>query len=109
VRVCHDVSDGGLAIAVAEMTLAGGIGVTMSVPSDADHGWWFGEDQARYIVAVDDATSARIMEEAHKAGVAAARIGRSGGNALDLGGAGTITLDDLRATADGWLPGYMDA
>lgn len=109
VRVCHDLSDGGLAVAVAEMVLAGGVGVTMSVPPGADHGWWFGEDQARYLVAVDEATGAGIVDDAHKAGVAATRIGKSGGSALDLGGDGSISLDDLRTAADGWLPAYMDA
>ncbi|NQV80304.1 MAG: phosphoribosylformylglycinamidine synthase subunit PurL [Alphaproteobacteria bacterium] len=109
VRVCHDVSDGGLGVAVAEMVLAGGVGVTMSVPDGVDHGWWFGEDQARYILAVDQKTAAQIISDAEKAGIKATRIGTSGGSTLDLGTDGAITLSDLRAVAESWLPEYMNA
>ena len=57
VRACHDVSDGGLLVAVAEMALAGGIGVRLSTgPRDIPgHAFWFGEDQGRYVLAVPDA------------------------------------------------------
>ncbi|MDA0367659.1 MAG: phosphoribosylformylglycinamidine synthase subunit PurL [Proteobacteria bacterium] len=109
VRVCHDVSDGGLGVAVAEMVLAGGVGVTMSVPNGVDHGWWFGEDQARYILAVDQKSAAQIISDSEKVGIKATRIGTSGGSTLDLGADGAITLSDLRAVAEGWLPGYMNA
>src|SRR5262249_2414840 len=53
VSACHDVSDGGLLVAVAEMTMAGTIGATLS--GIANHATAFGEDQARYILAVADA------------------------------------------------------
>ena len=57
VRACHDLSDGGLLVAVAEMALAGGIGASLlgrsaRIPA---HAFWFGEDQARYVLAVADA------------------------------------------------------
>ncbi len=109
VQVCHDVSDGGLGVAIAEMVLAGGVGVTMSVPRGVDHGWWFGEDQARYILAVEQKTAAQIISDAEKVCIKATRIGTSGGSTLDLGADGAITLSDLRAVAEGWLPGYMNA
>ena len=50
----HDVSDGGLLIALAEMAIAGGIGAELLAAPGAivPHAWWFGEDQARYIVTV---------------------------------------------------------
>ena len=52
VSACHDVSDGGLLVALAEMAMAGGIGAAVRgrgrVPR---HAFWFGEDQARYLVA----------------------------------------------------------
>jgi phosphoribosylformylglycinamidine synthase subunit PurL len=52
----HDVSDGGLAVALAEMALAGGVGVSLAPPhhSFSPAGWWFGEDQSRYVIAVRD-------------------------------------------------------
>ena len=53
VRACHDVSDGGLLVAVAEMAMAGGTGARMSAhPRDIPgHAFWFGEDQGRYVLA----------------------------------------------------------
>ena len=54
VRACHDVSDGGLLVAMAEMAMAGRIGVRLSAgPRDIPgHAFWFGEDQGRYVLAV---------------------------------------------------------
>jgi phosphoribosylformylglycinamidine synthase len=109
VRICHDVSDGGIAVAVAEMILAGSVGVTMSVPETADHGWWFGEDQARYIVAVDNKTAMKIEADAKSGGIATMQIGVSGGKALNLGPEGELPVNTLRDAAEGWLPAYMDA
>jgi phosphoribosylformylglycinamidine synthase II len=109
VRICHDVSDGGIAVAVAEMILAGSVGVTMSVPETADHGWWFGEDQARYIVAVDNKTAMKIEADAKSGGIATMQIGVSGGKVLNLGPEGELPVNTLRDAAEGWLPAYMDA
>src|SRR5205085_7117422 len=46
----HDVSDGGLLVALAEMAMAGGIGAELDAAPFAAHAFWFGEDQARYVV-----------------------------------------------------------
>ena len=56
IRACHDVSDGGVLVALAEMAMASGIGARMMThPRDIPgHAFWFGEDQARYLVAVPD-------------------------------------------------------
>ncbi|MGB0233976.1 MAG: phosphoribosylformylglycinamidine synthase subunit PurL [Candidatus Puniceispirillaceae bacterium] len=52
----QDISDGGLLIAMAEMVMAGQCGAKITPPdSGSVHGWAFGEDQARYILAVRDA------------------------------------------------------
>ena len=51
VTAVHDVSDGGLAVALAEMAMAGGIGASIEAsPPLPELGFLFGEDQARYIV-----------------------------------------------------------
>ena len=105
--ICHDLSDGGLLVAVAEMALAGDVGATIEVPDDgtAPHAWLFGEDQGRYILAVAEAGP--ILEAAEKAGVPAQVIGTSGGSALKVAGGHTISLDELRAAHENWLPNYM--
>ena len=75
-RTCHDISDGGLLVAIAEMALAGGIGATLEAPPEATgpllQAWLFGEDQGRYVVAVPAADVASIAAEAGRAGVPAA-------------------------------------
>jgi phosphoribosylformylglycinamidine synthase len=90
----HDCADGGLLVALAEMALAGGIGVTLDGAMDA--GAAFGEDQGRYVVTVPAGT-------ALAAPVPAAKIGRTGGDAV----AG-VTLAALRSAHEGFLPGLMN-
>ncbi len=107
VTTCHDVADGGVLVALAEMALAGGIGAEIDIPKTdlPDHCWLFSEDQGRYIVTVADAQS--VLKAAEKAGIPAQAIGQTGGSALTLNGGTTISLEDLRDAHEGWLPGYM--
>ena len=109
VRACHDVGDGGLLVAVAEMALAGGIGATLAAPASAaaPHAIWFGEDQGRYVLAVEPHAAEAVLAASGEAGVAACRLGTSGGNHLTLEGGDTISLTGLRQAHEGWLPAYM--
>jgi phosphoribosylformylglycinamidine synthase len=107
IAACHDLSDGGLLVAVAEMAMAGGRGAALDAsPGDLPrHAWLFGEDQGRYLVEVADPDAA--LWAARQAGVAARAIGAVGGAALTVFGAGAISLNDLRAANEAWLPAYM--
>ena len=107
VCACHDVSDGGLLVAVAEMALGGDIGATLgdAPAGSAPHGFWFGEDQARYVLAVADAGS--VLTAAESAGVPAMRLGRSGGAHLTLPGGVSISLAELRAAHERFFPAWM--
>jgi phosphoribosylformylglycinamidine synthase subunit PurL len=111
VRACHDLSDGGLAVAAAEMCMASGTGAALELAGDAGSicGWWFGEDQGRYLLAVREADAAEILAAASAAGVLARVVGRTGGDALILGPETPISIQQLRATHESWLPGYMAA
>ncbi|MGD1879602.1 MAG: phosphoribosylformylglycinamidine synthase subunit PurL [Kiloniellaceae bacterium] len=115
VTACHDLADGGLAVAVAEMALAGNCGADISAGADAPGNpplpaWLFGEDQARYLVTTVD--SGALLAAAEKAGVPAQAIGQTGDQGADarliLATGEAISLADLRAAHEGWLPGYMD-
>ena len=108
VRACHDVSDGGLLVAVAEMAMAGNTGVRLSTgPRDIPgHAYWFGEDQGRYVVAVAD--SATMLRVAETAGIPAVRIGTTGGQDLTLPDGGTISIARLRAAHERFFPSWMD-
>ncbi len=108
VTACHDLADGGLLVAVAEMALAGDIGATITLPDDVQpHAWLFGEDQARYVLTTENA--ADLLQSAHRAGVPAIAIGRTGGPSLTVADTVLISLVDLRAAHEGWLPDYMAA
>ena len=108
VRACHDVSDGGLLVAVAEMAMAGEVGARLSAgPRDIpSHAYWFGEDQGRYVLAVAD--SGTLIRAAEAVGVSAARIGYSGGQDLTLPDGGTISVQALRAAHERFFPSWMD-
>ncbi len=104
----HDVSDGGLLVALAEMAMASKIGAEFNVmPNLAAHAFWFGEDQGRYVVTVDEAKVAAVNANAIKAGVALARLGSTGGDVLTVPGERPILIVDLSEIFEGWLPGYM--
>ncbi len=113
VSACHDLADGGLAVALAEMALAGNLGAIIENPASAPengaetplHAWLFGEDQARYLITT--AEPARLLDAARTAGVPAAQIGVTGGASLTLPGGAPISLGELRAAHEGWLPRYM--
>jgi phosphoribosylformylglycinamidine synthase len=107
----HDVSDGGLAVALAEMAIASGIGATANLPAATDPiPVWFGEDQGRYIVTVspsDPKLVRDIQDEAAELGILAPWIGATGGRELKLGNARAISVEDLKAAYEGWFPRFM--
>ena len=107
VATCHDLSDGGLGLALAEMAMAGKRGVRVELGSLVPHVAVFAEDQARYLIAVKPDAVAAILADAAKAGVSAERIGTVGGDAVDFGAAGKATVADLRVAFDGWFPAFM--
>ncbi len=109
VRACHDVSDGGLLVAVAEMAMAGMTGARLSAgPRDIPgHAFWFGEDQGRYVLAAAD--SAALVRAAEAAGIVASRIGTSGGQDLTLPDGGTISVAALRAAHERFFPAWMES
>lgn len=110
VRACHDLSDGGLAVAVAEMCLAADCGAQIRIPSDVRSriGWLFGEDQGRYLLAVAFADVAPLLSAAAAEGIVAREVGHTGGDALILGDGPPISLASLRRVHESWLPQYMD-
>jgi phosphoribosylformylglycinamidine synthase len=105
----HDLSDGGLAVALAEMAIASGIGATVNQLEGGDPiPQFFGEDQGRYLVTVKRDFLDRFYDEIYPyAGIFAPWIGVTGGTTLTLGEARPIPVADLRAAHDSWFPTYM--
>jgi phosphoribosylformylglycinamidine synthase len=108
VRAAHDLSDGGLAVAAAEMALAGDVGVEL-VADDVLDGvrWFFGEDQGRYLLACPAEAVAELMARARAAQVALRDVGRAGGREIRLGEA-SVALDRLAAAHADGLPSLLD-
>jgi len=109
VDTVHDLSDGGLAVALAEMAMAGGLGAALpEVPAGlAPHAYLFGEDQARYLLAVDPEAAPDLLYSASAQGIDALVVGVTGGDTLTLPGGETIAVAALREAHEGWLPAYM--
>jgi len=105
----HDVSDGGLLIALAEMAIAGGIGAQLLAAPESivPHAWWFGEDQARYIVTLPAEQAGLVLAKMKGAGVPCARIGTSGGDAIAIAGEAPVPVKALATAFESWFPAYM--
>ena len=107
ISACHDISDGGLVVAVAEMVMAGTKGATIQMPETATlHGWAFGEDQGRYIVAVQNPDGFSLAATA--ASVPVALLGTvTDGAELKCGNEAPISDIDLRTVNEAFLPDLM--
>ncbi len=106
VTAVHDVSDGGLLVALAEMALAGRVGAVLEAPSQIPaNAFWFGEDQARYVVTAVDASA--VLRRAQAAGVPLTRLGATGGTVLAVANERPLPVADLAAQFEGWFPAYM--
>ena len=108
-RAVHDVSDGGLIIAIAEMALAGDLGAQLfpyegKLPA---HAAWFGEDQARYVIEAAPELAEEVIERARLLALPARVVARVGGEALTLRGEPALSLTELRRAHEGWLPAYL--
>ncbi|MFN3960758.1 MAG: phosphoribosylformylglycinamidine synthase subunit PurL [Parvularculaceae bacterium] len=110
VTACHDVSDGGLLVAAAEMALASGEGLDLKTPVKARRAaYWFGEDQGRYLVACAPGAGDTLLLKAAMAGVQASKIGRFGGAMIRLDDQDVFSLLDLADLHDRPLADYMNA
>jgi phosphoribosylformylglycinamidine synthase II len=110
VSAVHDVSDGGLAVALAEMAMAGGLGADVAANDEYTAAqWWFGEDQGRYVITVPDPEAfnrllAKGTRDEDTARVGFRRLGTVGGDSL-LG----VPVADLRAAHESFFREWMAA
>jgi len=102
--VVHDLSDGGLIGAAADLALASDIGIVLNA---ADHGQLFGEDQARYLIAAPNPDD--IIAAAREAGLPVSLVGTAGGAAFAAEGLFSIPMAHLREIHEGWMPGWIEA
>lgn len=107
INAAHDIADGGLAVAIAEMAMRSGFGAEIAVPKTGNlHGWAFGEDQARFVVTTAD--SQALIAAAKEAGIEITKLGMvSDQGELKFGDNDTISIADLNAVSEGCIPALM--
>jgi phosphoribosylformylglycinamidine synthase subunit PurL len=109
VQGVHDCSDGGVAVALAEMAIAGGCGLTVTPEAElVPAGWCFAESASRVLVSVDPAHVAGLTQRAAAAGVPAVELGTTGGAQLVVEGAFDVGLDDAARAWRDALPRLLD-
>lgn len=109
VSSCHDISQGGLALALAEMCMAGDYGMNIDI-TDVEmprHGLLFGEDQARYIITVDEKMANFIANNAADYGVPFRILGHVGGDKLVIKDVLELGVAELKTAHESWFPEYM--
>ena len=110
ITACHDVSDGGVAVALAEMALAGNVGAIVNKPIPGGAAGLFGEDQGVYLATICDNCLLTFLARAHAAGVEVEAIGRTAGSRLifELPDSDhSIALAELREAHEGFFPSLM--
>ncbi len=110
VKAAHDCSDGGLAVASTEIALSADIGLTLERPAGVPaHGWLYGEDQARYLLAVDPNSVNPILTTAASKGIEARIIGTFGGDVIAATDLYSVPLSEIKARYEGFLPSLMES
>ena len=104
-RTVHDLSDGGLIAALAEMCLASNLGCDLRLESRLPWVQLFAEDQARYLVALNDPTP--LLQAARSANIPTAILGEAGGQSIIIEGVLDLPLAELRTAHEGWMPAFM--
>jgi phosphoribosylformylglycinamidine synthase len=111
ITACHDVADGGLAVAIAEMALAGHVGALVNKLRPDRAADLFAEDQGVYVATICDNCLLTFLARAHAAGVEVEAIGRTCGSRLIFelpDGDHALSLADLREAHEGFFPKLME-
>ena len=133
VNAAHDVSDGGILVAISEMALSGNLGADIEVDWIARASgpgvveglvaethkslasWFFSETQGRYLIATSDPEAVTLIELAKKHDVAIRHLGFVGSNSISIGDMpgtsgnfGDIPLNALREASDSFFRDWME-
>ena len=110
VSAVHDISDGGLIVALAEMAMAGKRGAAIAMPAGVAsvHAFLFGEDQARYVVTCPPDKLVRLSTQARTDNVTLTKLGTVGGAAITVADMFVVTVAALSQAHESWFPRYMD-
>ena len=107
IKSAHDLSDGGLGVALAEMAMRSGFGCTVDLPGDNPHIAFYAEDQARYLITCAPDQLESLLAKAAELTIKAEKLGQVEGDALKVVGHGAMEIAKLRASHEDWFPNYM--
>ena len=109
ITACHDLSDGGLAIALAEMVIKSHHGISAKLTGKTPaHAELFGEDQARYLISVNADQYAVVEEQAKAADVKLTNLGKVTGQDLVVEGYIKLSAKQLENAYESWFPDFME-
>lgn len=109
VHAAHDISDGGLAIALAEMVIKAEKGIKIKLSDTLPHHVeLFGEDQGRYLLAVKPDALGTLEVFAQKSAVSLMKLGKVENNKLDIDGVFALSISDLTQAYENWFPEFME-
>ncbi|MGR6469254.1 phosphoribosylformylglycinamidine synthase subunit PurL [Rhizobium sp. PAMB 3182] len=110
ITACHDISSGGLAIALAEMAIKSDKGAKVSLEESRGpaHALLFGEDQGRYVIAVPADLANFVCASAEGSGIFFRRIGTVEGTSLVVDDLISLPVSRLHDAHESWFPSYMD-
>ena len=108
IRSCHDLSDGGLLIAAADIAMASGTGLAITLPHGLSaEAALLSEDQARYLLIVNPTHADSVFEALESQAIPCAAIGSAGGCELAIQDVLAIDIAELKQAHEAWMPAFM--
>tara|TARA_Y100001936_G_scaffold254020_1_gene323578 strand:- start:1576 stop:3780 length:2205 start_codon:yes stop_codon:yes gene_type:complete len=104
----HDIGDGGLLVALAEMSIYGGKGVNLDINKSSLIEYLFGEDQSRYLVEISKDNFEEFMRKAEKNNVSVEKIGITQADQFEVKNIGKIKVDDLIQAHESWFKKFTN-
>ena len=96
VESSHDVGEGGIIIAIIEMCMAGDLGITIDIEKDFPHGFYFGEDQSRYLIEIKAESVQQIELLTKNNNISFEKLGKIGGKNIIINGVGDMEVSSLK-------------
>ena len=92
----HDVGEGGILVAISEMCMSGNLGITIEIETDFPHGYFFAEDQSRYLLEVSPNNYDECQKLANNNDVHFEKIGIVGGDKISIKNIGDEQVSVLK-------------
>ena len=105
----HDISSGGILVALVEMCISGNIGAKIKIPNDkiTPHEYLFSEDQSRYLIEVNEKNKNEVYKTLEKNSIFYEMLGKTQKDSLVLNKDFNIELNDLRKLNSFWFKNYF--